>query len=322
MPARERHLLVTGADGFIGRHVCARFRAGGARVRAMVLPGHDGDDLDADEVVEADLTGPADALRSATDGVDTVVHCAAALSAVDRAALFAVNHHGTRALLAALRDAPLRRMVMVSSLSARGPSDGLREPDEPQPRTSYGWSKWLAEQEARSSGLPVTILRPPPVYGPGDTQTLAVFQLAKRGWALEVGEGFDHLTLLYVHDLVDAIVLAADADCPAGTTLSLGTPTVPSSAVHDAVATALGRRTTMLRLTRPLAALTASACDLLGRTLGEPLPFHSDKLPDLLAPDWFVDPEPARSLLGWEARTGLVDGMHTTAIWYRQHGWL
>lgn len=317
---RRSRVLVTGANGFVGRHVCTRLSGQGYTVRAMALPGTDVEGVEAAEIVRADLTGPESALRVAARGVRAVVHCAAVLGAVEPAELFEVNHRGTRRLLDVLSAATLDRFVMVSSLSARGPSVGLREPTEEAPLTPYGWSKWLAEQEVRASGLPATILRPPPVYGPGDSQTLPVFQLAQRGFALELGPGFANLTLLYIDDLVDAICAAIEKTCTPGTTLSLGSPAIPSSTVHAAMAQVFERDTAVVRLRTPVARVAGRVCDLVGRWRGEPLPFHSDKLPELLAPDWYVDPTPARELLGWEARTPLTDGIRETARWYRSRG--
>jgi nucleoside-diphosphate-sugar epimerase len=324
-------VLVTGAAGFLGQQVCAELTRQGIAVRALDLPHLVGRSTPTVQWVGADITGPQAALVQALAGCTHVVHAAATTNGLVASAYYRTNHGGTRNLLEAIARSGvrLRRFVQLSSVAARGPLRAApvgHAPVPTGPLTEYGWSKHLAEQEllGRSDELPVTILRPPPMYGPGDRQTLEVFRLADKGLDLQIGGGFARLSLLFGPDCARAVVRALTAELPSGTILH---PTGPAPVTSDelaaAVVSAVGRRR-HLRVKVPpcVVELAARVADRLGALQGAALPFNSFKAPELLAPDWHIDAAPAQQALGWAPQMDLFEGMHLTAKWYRHHEWL
>src|SRR5262249_34037279 len=164
----KMRVLVTGASGFLGSHVCEQAAAGGFQVRALVRPSSDRRFLETLPGIEF-ATGAIEDVRSleqAVDGVDAVIH-AAGLVKVRRLRQFdEVNVQGTKNMIAAaLRRAPaIRRFVQVSSLAALGPSlDGrpLTDDSPPSPVSEYGRSKLEGERAAvaASDRIPLTIIR-------------------------------------------------------------------------------------------------------------------------------------------------------------------
>lgn len=162
------HVLVTGSEGRIGRHILDRLIADGHQVTGFDRKAQDQESRSVDRYVQAEMTD-VDALRTATDGVDAVIHAAAAMSWSDADAqlLYDVNVSGTRALLEAVSGARLQRFVFVSTGEVYPENLPMRLPiDEHHPTkpvSHYGMTKLLGEELVRFYGrkfdLPFTILR-------------------------------------------------------------------------------------------------------------------------------------------------------------------
>ena len=324
-----RRILVTGATGFVGPHVLQALSTG-AHVRALV---RDPDRVPrmnrADVEVVAGALDDAPALRRAVDGVDAVLHLAAATRAGSELEYAAVNAEGTRRLVEAIRAAahPPRRLVYLSSMAAAGPSlDGcpVRPGDTPRPLTAYGRTKLAGEEIARSAEdrLEVVILRAPAVYGPGDRDLYHFFRLAARG-ILTVPTGAARpLQFVHVEDLARAIVLALEPNVQAGVYQIAEDRAYPWEDVARMVGDAVGRRSRILRLPPAVIRAAAWSSEWGGRLTGGVGIFNRDKARELLAPGWLCDTGSAREGLNFEARIPLAEGLAGTAAWYRAHGWL
>ncbi len=227
IPAIRPLALITGATGFIGSHLAESLLKQGFRVRALVRPTSDlrwikGLDI---EFVSGSLQDNS-FLEQAVSGVDYIFHLAGAVKAKDPKDFYLHNTRATMNLArAAMTAAPgLKRFLFASSQAAAGPAECLEKPvcerDECRPLSDYGRSKLQAERELMeiSGRLPVTIVRPPSVYGPRDTEVLAYFKWVNRGLALLPGFGTRHAHLIYVKDLVDGMMLAAASKSSLGKT--------------------------------------------------------------------------------------------------------
>jgi predicted dehydrogenase/nucleoside-diphosphate-sugar epimerase len=226
-PWKNRSVLLTGATGFIGRHFLCRLAADGARVRALVRPQSNPDALQNAfarvEVLRGDLRD-ADSLRRAVEGMDLVIHLAAATRG-DWEEAYAATVCGTARLVELARAAGVRHFVHVSSMAVydygrlpRGAVVDESSPLEEQPhrRNHYARSKCEAETIVRASmkmsGMGITIVRPGAVCGPGGPGHLppAVRVLGRR-IALAIGGGRREIPLIHVDDLMDALLLLAFA---------------------------------------------------------------------------------------------------------------
>lgn len=323
-------VAVTGGSGFIGAHLLAALAARGDRVRCLLRPGSDRSRIPAavEPVVAADLTAPA-ALERLVRGSDAVVHLAGLTRSWSARELRRVNRDGTAALCAAAARArpAAGQFIMVSSQAAAGPSCGRRarrEQDAPAPVTAYGRSKLAAERvRQRHPRLPITILRPPAVYGPGDRDVFAYFRLVRAGVRPEpVPAG--RLSMVYVGNLVDALLLLLDRPQRAGHRLYhvADRGVVTMGAVARRIAAAYGRPT--LRLPVPQAALAAAGLPLAaaGRLLRRDLLLSRDKLREIAQPSWVLDTTRIREELGYQPRVATSEGIRRTARWYLQHRWL
>ncbi len=209
--------LVTGASGFIGRRLVSTLAHRGHDVVCLVRRTSDTRPLERKPVRLAvgDLGDP-DSLAAALVDRDHVFHLAGVVQAARDADFEAANVEGTRHLVeACLGAAPkLERFVLVSSISAAGPSGPDRpgtEADDPRPVSPYGRSKLAAERitlEA-SDRLPVTIVRPPNVLGPGSKELERAIGLVRKRIVPDVGDDRPRTSLIDVDDLIEALVLAA-----------------------------------------------------------------------------------------------------------------
>jgi dihydroflavonol-4-reductase len=318
-----RRVVLTGATGFIGRHVSAHLVGRGIDVIAVVRPESTHAAPAGVTVVRAPLA--AAALREAFKGAGSVVHLAGVVNALDSDIYTAVNVEGTRAVAEAA-DAAGARLIHVSSLAAAGPASAAAprgEDDPPNPSTPYGRSKLASEEiVTRTAGLAWTILRPAAVYGPGDRAMLPLFRLANRGILPLVGQPGAAYTLVHVSDVVRAVDAALDAPAP-GDVCFVGHPRpVTAREILEAIRMAVGRPAQLIRVPNALALVAAAACDVVGRMSGRALPLDRWRYRELSAEGFVCRVDRLRERLGVVAAIDLPAGMLETAEWYRREGWL
>jgi nucleoside-diphosphate-sugar epimerase len=320
-----RRVAVTGATGFIGRHLTAHLAARGFEVRAVVRRGPTGFPAFSRNVVvvQAPLAGAA--LTHAFAGVDCVVHLAGVISALTEAEYMSVNVEGTRAVAEAARSVHTR-LVHVSSLAAAGPASSWRpraEDDPSTPITPYGRSKLESERVVASlEGLRWIVLRPGVVYGPGDRALLPLFRFARLGVLPLVGSPRAAYTFIHVADLVRAIEAAIDANMDRETIFAGAPAPVTARELLEGIRAATGGRAVILQIPRAVTRLAATAGDLAGAVRGRRLILNRWRYRELFAGGFVCRVDRLRERLGVVAEMGLTEGLAMTGSWYRQQGWL
>ncbi len=320
-------ILVTGGTGFIGSHLVERLVAQGRPVRCLVrrTSAIAGLPLAAIEVAQGDLesgAGLAEALR----GVDTVIHLAGVTKARVPADYERGNAGATAQLLRAAGD--IRRLVHVSSLAAAGPSPGdrpLTEEDPERPVSQYGRSKLAGEQIVRQSpvGERAVIVRPPVVYGPRDRDVYQVIRTVARGWVLQIGSQRRYFSLVYVGDLVDGLIAAAEREGVGGRIYYVAHPRPASwDEFGNSAARLMGRHARTLAIPEKAAYALGWCAERWAGWSGKPGILSRDKVTEACCAGWVCDPGRARRELGFCAQTGLEDGLRRTLDWYKEAGWL
>lgn len=330
-------VLITGATGFIGGHLVQCCQAAGQTVRAAVRASSKTDALEAAgvECVLADVTDAA-ALTSAMDGVEVVHHLAGEMRAFDRASFDRVNIGGVEAILEAAAAQPTPPAVVIaSSIAAAGPAPDARplhESDPPAPVSRYGESKLAAEAsaKARSGAVPVSVVRPPIVFGERDKESLMLFQTAARGLQPVPGLGADLASLVHAEDLAELFIAVAargerlSPDGPPGEGLYFGAfddhPTLTE--LGHRLGRALGRRVRIIPSPRFLTHVVGAASELWSRSTGRQSVLHRDKAREAVAGHWICSPEKAERTLGWAPARELDTRLKEVADWYRAEGWL
>ena len=311
-------VLVTGATGFIGRHMCPALRAAGHDVSVAVRRKDFPDMPEAAAFHVVPDIGPETDWTEAVTGAEAVVHLAARAhvtkeTAADPGAEFhRVNAEGTASLAAAAASAGVRRVVFISSSKVAGERTGDRpfnESDPPQPGDAYGISKWDGEKAlldiASQSGLEAVILRPPLVYGPGvKGNFLSLLKLCRLAPPLPFAAVNNRRSFIYVGNLADAAVRCLGAEEAAGETYfvrdgeDMSTPDLIRR-----LALAMGRPARLFPVPAGvlgLAGLVTGKSAVMARVVG----------------NLQVDDQKIRRQLGWTPPSDVVKGLHETAAWF------
>jgi len=295
-------VAVTGASGFIGRHVMTRLASRGDTAIAVPRPfAHD-------------------TLLAAFRAADLVVHLAGVVATTDEQVYIDGNVTAAARVAEAARDAGVH-LVHVSSLAAAGPAPSAAphvESDPPSPITRYGRTKLDGELAVKAtSGLRWTVLRPGVVYGPGDRALVPLFRMARSGLLPLVGRADAAYTFIYIDDMVDAVLAAVDR-APAGATMFVGHPEpVTPRALVEQVREAAGARAAIVRVPQALLRIAAWGGDVAGALRGRPAPINSRRFAELNSPGFVCRVDRLRQDLGVEARVGLADGVRRASSWYR-----
>ncbi len=325
--------LVTGATGFIGSHVVDKLIERGYDARATIRKTSNLRWLQDKpvELVEASLSD-SESLKKAVEGIDYIIHIAGLTAAKNLEGYMRGNRDGTRNLVeAAVNYAPnLKKFVFVSSQTAVGPSKSLNEPIDENtpcsPITSYGKSKRAAEEEVLKvkDKMPVTVLRPPAVFGPRDTATFDVFKMVNMGLAVLIGFKSKYLSLIHSEDLSRGIVEATESDKTNGDIYFISSEEFYSwDQFHHSIKEGLEReRVFTMKIPNTVVLSVAGLSGFFGKFSSKPPVFNYEKGLDFIQDYWICSVEKAKRDFGYEQKISLEDGLRQTAQWYKDNGWL
>ena len=325
----SKTILITGANGFLGAWLAKALVARGDEVRCLVRAGSDASALEgvAAKIIPGDVTDPA-SLTPALAGVHTVFHLAGIRRGATRDDFMRVNAEGTRHVCDAMVAAGAKRLVLVGSLAATGPSIGgvpRVETDRFNPQEWYGESKVEAERIAFSFNgkLEVTSCRPSRIVGPGDHENLTFFKLVKKGVILRIGGAERKLSFVDVEDVVDQLLLQADRPEAVGEAFFASSDETESvEELMRTVGQVLGLHPRTLYVPELLLSALGRAADVVTNVTGRKLPLNRKLARQLLAPGWTCSIEKARRLLGYSPRRTIADSLKRSAESYLKLGWL
>jgi nucleoside-diphosphate-sugar epimerase len=281
------------------------------------------EDFDVD-IIHADCTDRG-SLGQLSGDFSHVFHLAGLTKAGKEADFYATNAGGTENLLSVFSEkvSSLRRFVYLSSLAAAGPSCAgapLEESAEPKPVSAYGLSKLRGEEAvvACKDRMPVSIIRPPAVYGPRDRDFFLFFRMVKKGFYPYWGKCY--YSLLYVDDLVQGIIKAAESPEAEGRTYYLSDGGIHSNdEIVSEIICAMETRAIRLRVPAPVLDFLAVVSEKLasGKSI-----INTDKLREIRHSHWTCNSDKAEKELGFIPKVTLKEGIKWTADWYKIHRWI
>lgn len=314
----KQHILITGANGFIGRNLCTSLKEKGYFVRGAVR-NNVYDVSRVDEYIQVvDINGSTD-WQQVLIGVDIVIHLAARVHVMkdpvtDPLEVFReVNVFGTERLVRMAAKAGVKRFIFISSIGVNGDftkKEPFTEDNVPNPVGAYAVSKWEAEQSLRkvveNTGMGVVILRPPLVYGPDAPGNFSrLMRLIKKGIPLPLGSIKSLRSFLYLGNLMDAIITCITHPLAAGETFLVSDgQDVSTPDLIRMIACEMKKKAVLFYL-HP--GILKALCKIVGKT--EEL----EKLTGTL----LVDSSKIRNLLGWKPPFTLEEGIRVTVkgIW-------
>jgi nucleoside-diphosphate-sugar epimerase len=324
-------VALTGASGYTGGRLLEALRGRGDEVAVLVRPGSltEGIRARASRIVEGVL-GDAAAAGRLVEGADAVVHVAAVYRTAGHPDAYyrEVNVLGTERLLEAAAGAGLRRFVHTSTVGVHGhveqpPAD---ESAPIAPGDIYQETKAEAEALAlrfhRERGVPVTVVRPGAIYGPGETRFLKLFRAIARGRYAVVGSGRTFYHPVYIDDLVAGFLLALDREEAVGEAFLVCGPSYVSQADLAAlIAKHTGGRVLPFRIPAGPIQWVGDVVEAICVPLGLEPPLHRRRV-DFWTKSRAFTIDKARRLLGYAPKVDLDEGIARTAGWYREAGWL
>ena len=322
-------ILITGASGYVGRHLVKKLSERGIETRAFVRPTSDIAQLKPlknVEIVCGDLRDQASVYR-AVEGTAVVIHAGALVSDWGHYQKFyEVNSLGTKNVLGACMEAGVQRLVYISTIDvldlrkSRIVNENL--PYDPRAK-EYSRSKIEAEKLVREhmNRIPAVILRPPAVYGPEDPQcTTRSLNMARNNLLFLVSGGKRTFPHIYIDNLIDSILLAAQREEVSGETFNISDDTnTTAKEFFDHLHKIAGKGPVRLSLAYPLAWLLALLMEGFAWITGKP-PLLSWTALRFLSLRCRFDISKAKKVLGYHPAVSLEEGMRRVGLWWDSLG--
>lgn len=347
-------ILVTGGTGFIGSHLVDLLAKKNYDIRVLVRKGEvhpaykDEASKDADilnhvkklgvEIVYGNLSDK-NSLENACKGVDVVYHLAAVAHEYDglpAQVYFSVNTFGTKNLLDASLNNGIKRFVYTSSIEACGPSidrKPLTEKTKLHPSILYGKSKLGGELLSlyyyKKFGLPITIIRPPMIYGDRNPLHARLFRTIKKGVFPIFGSGKTFFEFCYVKNQVHGIYLASKKKKAIGKTYFISENSYRIKDVVEAAGEAMDIDLKIIYLPKTVGYLVGLSFEVLSKVFRFPpfriketgRPYISRKTINWTTNDMYVcDISKAKKELGFKPIFSLKEGLEKTIEWYKEKG--
>lgn len=324
-------VLITGAAGYTGLALACHLLSGGVGVRALVRRPSQAEDLlkAGAEVLAGDVRDER-TVRQAVDGVDQVYHLAAVFrrAGVPDSEYRTVHVDATRQLVECSAAAGVARFVHCSTVGVHGDVGGApANEDAPlQPGDIYQATKLEGEQAAIRTaerlGVPFTVVRPGPIYGPGERRLLKMIGGVAKGRFLLVGDGSPRFQMVYIKDLVEGIRLAGESPAAVGRTYILTGDEAPT------LKQLVGEIADVARVRAPRwqvpvwpVYLAGALCETVCVPFGIEPPIFRRRVKFFTSSRWF-DTSRAREELGYRPRIRLREGLTRTLDSYRRLGWV
>jgi nucleoside-diphosphate-sugar epimerase len=324
-------VFMTGATGFIGSFLAESLVQAGHQVTCLVRKQSNLRwiaDLDV-ECFYGSLNDINSLIRG-LEGAEIVYHLAGVTKARTQKEYYRGNFEGTKNLIDAAikRKKKIKRFMLVSSQTAVGPSPTIipiNENHPANPVTDYGKSKRAAEEYAISmmDKINMTIIRPPAVYGPRDTDILEFFRTVKFGIIPKLGGADKYLSLIHAKDLVRGIIMAAENEKAAGEIYFITSPEPYAwDEVSKITLKILQKKGMNISIPVGLMKGVAYIGEGISALTKKPALVNRQKIIDMEQDFWTCSPDKAKNQLGFECEISLENGIRETLIWYKEQKWL
>lgn len=321
--------FVTGGTGFIGSHLVDELirLEEWTEIRCLVRNNEKWLKDKPYTKVQGDLHS-FNAIRESLKDVDTVFHLAGVVKAPTQQEFDHANVDATEGLIRMAEKCGVKKMVILSSLAAAGPSRDRpkKESDSMNPVSMYGKSKMKMEQvihEMAPKKMSISILRPPAVYGPREDQIYTLFKMISKGVAPVVGDGeTPKLSMVYVKDVVQGILKADDQKKNGVSTYFISGDKITCwNEIIEICNTVLGKKSISIKIKPHWVKKIAGVIETTSNLLGTYPVVNREKAREMIL-EWTCSIEKAKEELNYKPSYSLEEGISRTLRWYKKHQWL
>jgi len=324
-------ILLTGASGFIGSFVAELLAEQNREVTCLVRKSSNRlwlEGLSLNFFVGS-LSEPA-SYESVLRNCDYVIHLAGITKTFNKDEFYQGNVVNTQNLLDSIvrLKRPVKRFLLVSSQAAVGSSptrDAIDEAYPCHPITSYGKSKYECERVAAKyrNKVPITIVRPPAVYGPRDKDVLNLFKSIRLGVNLMVGKTDQFVSIVYVKDLARGIVQATFSENSIGKTYFICEETAYHwSHIAKMIGEQMNKKFMTIKLPLTVAQILAFFMEISAKISRQNTILNREKILEINEPYWVISPHKAKQDFNYSTQYPLHLGIENTLRWYQENNWL
>ena len=320
-------VLITGASGFLGYHLIMAALEKKLDVFAAVRTKSKIEHLKGLPVKFVSLNYEnVDELSKvlADNAINYIIHAAGVTKAVKQQEYDYVNA-GYSVNLAKAVDAEgnyFKKMIFISSLAAVGPLaddvNVINEQTSPMPVTAYGRSKLLAEKELTAAKIPLTILRPTAIYGPGDKDIFIIIKTINRGFDPYMGKFLQQLSFVHARDVADVAVQALFANKTGIYNISDGN-NYSRYQFADIARKILKKNPIRVHIPLPLIKVLAYFLETTNGLVNKPAVINRERLHELAAKNWLCDISKAKAELNFNPKFNLENGLKDSIQWYKDN---
>lgn len=329
-----KKILITGASGFIGSFLVEEALKKGYEVYASIRKTSNTEYLTDPRIkfIELDFSDK-DSLSKKIFGLpyfEYVIHSAGLTKAVQKSDYFLSNFQYTKNIIEVLisqKRIP-EKFIYMSSLAAYGPGDPvllqeIKSSDTPNPVTSYGKSKLKSEKYLSAiRDFPYLIIRPTAVYGPREKDLFTVFKLINKNLELFVGTKKQHLSFVYIRDLVNAVFQTMESDIVnKGYFVSDGN-VYDGEILGNIIKEQLDKKTIRIKVPVEMARLIAIITEGTKYITGKQPVLNLEKIKELESTNWKCDIQPLIEDINFKPEYNLSQGINETIQWYKESNWL
>ncbi len=328
-----KKILITGANGFIGSFLVEKALACGYETWAGVRKSSNLQYLQDEKIKFIDIQyNDITALRKQLERVnpDYIIHNAGITKCTKTEDFDRINYQYTANLIEAIKSSTLsiKKFVLMSSLSAYGIGDEkgytpIELTDTPNPNTAYGKSKLKAEQHLQSKAdFPYIIFRPTGVYGPRETDYLMMLKTVKAGFNISAGFKAQHLTFIYVKDLVDIVFIGLDSKIENRSYFVSDGKVYTTSEYARLIKHLLDKNKTIkITIPLPVVRMVSYISEMISKLTKRPSTLNRDKFIIMKQRNWECNIQPLIDDLEFSPRYDLQQGLKESIEWYKAKGW-
>jgi len=322
--------FVTGANGFVGSHLVDFLLQQGHEVHAIVRQTSNLQWLEGKPITYHKCgLGDAAQLQQEIEGAHYIYHVAGVVKVPSLEDFIKGNVDMTRNVMeAASHIDTIKRVLIVSSMAATGHAEfggDVNEESPLNPIEPYGISKVEQEKVAHSYAdkVPYTIVRPPGVYGPRDTEILAFFKAINNGVSVLMGMKPKEMSLIHVKDLVQGMFQAATSENTINETYFLGSlECYDWKQLGDIASEVMNKKTWTIKIPHFILFIIGAIGQFLESVFGMDVALNKDRAYRITRPSWYCSSAKAVKDFGFEQTMSIEEGFEQTIKWYQEKGWL